>query len=52
MQKCTHSVKNMEVRGHVHFRSAGSGKKDDLETGKINKKQLYDNVKNKPPNNI
>ena len=54
MQICAHSVRINEIRGHVHFRSAGSGTKGVLKTGKKKKKkeQLNDNVKNKLPNNI
>lgn len=52
MQICAHSVRINEIRGHVHFRSAGSGTKGVLETGNIQKEQLNDNVKNKLPNNI
>ena len=33
----THSVRINEIRGHVHFRSAGSGTKGVLETGNIKK---------------
>ena len=53
IQICTHSVRINEIRGHVHFRSAGSGTKGVLETGSIKKKEQFnDNVKNKLPNNI
>ena len=52
MQICAHSVRINEIRGHVHFRSAGSGRKSVLETANIKKEQLNDNVKNKLPNNI
>ena len=38
MQICAHSVRINEIRGHVHFRSAGSGTKGVLETGNIKKK--------------
>ena len=38
MQICAHSVRINEIRGHVHFRSAGSGTKGVLETGSIKKK--------------
>ena len=43
MQICAHSVRINEIRGHVHFRSAGSGTKGVLETGNINEKQFNDN---------
>ena len=37
MQICAHSVRINEIRGHVHFRSAGSGTKGVLEAGNIKK---------------
>ena len=40
MQICAHSVRINEIRGHVHFRSAGSGTKGVLETGSIKKRAI------------
>ena len=40
MQICAHSVRINEIRGHVHFRSAGSGTKGVLETANIKKRAI------------